>query len=585
MQRQAMYLGGMDAPLFAVLHTDTAAASRNCIAVICPPIGFEYTHSHRSVRHLADALARNGVQALRLDYHGIGDSSGSDLDPDRLAHWLQSIRVAVSEARNMSNGAPVCLLGIRFGATLAAMIAAEIEIDWLITWFPVASGRRYVREQQAIAQSTQRDERVPNALIEAAGFILTPQTQASLKVVNLLDASVKVKGGALLIQRDDLEEDNTLRDHLFAQGISVDSILCTGYLEMMAQPVNTKVPQIAIDATVNWLAKHCAKRAQQLVIPTTLKVELSYDFTATDGKQTALTDYVCRFGEGDSLFGIHTKPVACQAQLPTIVMLNSGVVHRVGSNLLYTTLSRNLATLGFPVFRFDLEGIGDSVSRNDDPENLPYPDTALRDVETALEFLKERFGTNQFIVMGLCSGAYYSFLIGLSQKSYEILELVMMNPPNLNWTRETSVSDEFSKAAYYRESMRNRKSWEKLLRGQVNLLNIGRVALRYFTKQVKSQTRSLLERFDLESGSIVANQLLSLFARKRHVMVIVSSGDSGWDFLMNSARLVVNKGMKSGKLTREIIENSDHTFSSYDARLRLIDKMRSHLVRRYLTKP
>ena len=49
--------------------------------VVCPPLGPEYFNSYRSLRHLADRLAENGVSALRFDYDGTGNSAGQDEDP------------------------------------------------------------------------------------------------------------------------------------------------------------------------------------------------------------------------------------------------------------------------------------------------------------------------------------------------------------------------------------------------------------------------------------------------------------------------------------------------------------------------
>jgi predicted ATP-grasp superfamily ATP-dependent carboligase/alpha/beta superfamily hydrolase len=581
MQRQPMYLGGASAPLFSVLHTDAVAVARNCIVVICPPIGFEYTHSHRSVRHLADALAGHGVPALRIDYHGIGDSPGSDLDPDRVAHWLQSIRTAVAEACNIGNGAPVCLLGIRMGATLAAMVAAEMDIDWLISWFPVTSGRRYVREQQATAQSMQNAERMRDSSIEAAGFVLTQQTQETIKSIDLLNVASKARAGALLLQRDDLNEDHSLRDHFIAQGVKTDMIACPGFAEMMAQPVYTQVPQAAIDATVLWLVQHSTVRTQAS-IPFAQPSEMRFGFTTTDNRQVALIESACRCGEGDYLFGIQTRAAATETDLPMIVMFNAGVVHRVGPNRLYTLLARNIAALGFPVFRCDIEGIGDSVLRVPGRENHPYPNGAMQDADVILTFLRDRFGAKQFILMGLCSGAYLSYMTAVSQNTHPIAELILINPLTFQWTEGDSLdTDNFRKVAYYRGSMRNSNSWIKLLRGQVNVFNVGKIVLSHLQTQFKSRARALIEHIYPKAGSVLANQLRSLYLRKRRVSLFISSSDPGWDMVAAGARQAANKGIKRGDLSVQFIADADHTFSNEAARLRLVTCMRTHLQQRF----
>src|SRR6476646_11899176 len=86
----AFYLASGGRPLFAWLHPGRLGHG----VVICPPVGHEQVHAHRSLRHLAEAINRRGLPVLRFDYHGTGDSAGSDADPDRLATWRQNVRDA-----------------------------------------------------------------------------------------------------------------------------------------------------------------------------------------------------------------------------------------------------------------------------------------------------------------------------------------------------------------------------------------------------------------------------------------------------------------------------------------------------------
>ena len=80
--------------LFAWLHRHERARHADHGVLICPPIGHEQIHAHRSLRHLADAVAAAGFSVVRFDYHGTGDSSGSDEAPERVATWLGNVRDA-----------------------------------------------------------------------------------------------------------------------------------------------------------------------------------------------------------------------------------------------------------------------------------------------------------------------------------------------------------------------------------------------------------------------------------------------------------------------------------------------------------
>ena len=56
-RRSAFYLGDRDEQVFAWLHHHS---QRGCVdhgVIICPPIGHEQLHSHRSLRYLADNWA------------------------------------------------------------------------------------------------------------------------------------------------------------------------------------------------------------------------------------------------------------------------------------------------------------------------------------------------------------------------------------------------------------------------------------------------------------------------------------------------------------------------------------------------
>src|SRR5258708_36161804 len=64
MRRQSVYLGNGADAAFAWLHTDEAAPARDCVAVLCAPVGHEYTRAHRTLRHLADRLARVNTKRL-----------------------------------------------------------------------------------------------------------------------------------------------------------------------------------------------------------------------------------------------------------------------------------------------------------------------------------------------------------------------------------------------------------------------------------------------------------------------------------------------------------------------------------------
>ena len=105
----------------------------------------------RSYRCLAERLASSGYPALRFDYDGTGDSCGSDEDPDRVASWLASIGYAIDALRDRSRTEGVALFGVRLGATLAAVAAAERgDVQDLVLWAACPTGRSFLRELRVL---------------------------------------------------------------------------------------------------------------------------------------------------------------------------------------------------------------------------------------------------------------------------------------------------------------------------------------------------------------------------------------------------------------------------------------------------
>ena len=116
-----------------------------------------------------------------------------------------------------------------------------------------------------------------------------------------------------------------------------------------------------------------------------------------------MNEQVFRFGTGDQLLGVLKRPSSIDNELPIAIILNAGIVHRVGPFRLHVDLARVLANRGFSSLRMDLSGLGDSAIRTDVPEGT---DRAMLDVRDAMDALEAELGADRFVPIGLCSGAY-----------------------------------------------------------------------------------------------------------------------------------------------------------------------------------
>lgn len=129
------------------------------------------------------------------------------------------------------------------------------------------------------------------------------------------------------------------------------------------------------------------------------------------------------FGPGQALIGIETRtveaaaaagtpiatPTSATPKRPAVVLLNAGVVHRVGPHRLTVNLARRFARAGYVAFRFDLAGLGDSRSR----KGATFEAAVIEDIRSAMDHLQKSTGIDRFILGGLCSGADNSLRVAL----------------------------------------------------------------------------------------------------------------------------------------------------------------------------
>jgi pimeloyl-ACP methyl ester carboxylesterase len=101
------------------------------------------------------------------------------------------------------------------------------------------------------------------------------------------------------------------------------------------------------------------------------------------------------------------RPEGAVTDVPAVVILNAGIIHRVGPNRMFVDLARLLAAAGHTVVRFDLSGIGDSEPR---PDGLAPLAAALEDIREVLDSLQSTRQIQRFILVGLCSGADHAIV-------------------------------------------------------------------------------------------------------------------------------------------------------------------------------
>lgn len=115
-----------------------------------------------------------------------------------------------------------------------------------------------------------------------------------------------------------------------------------------------------------------------------------------------LRESIIEIGQPSPLVGVLTE--ASTPADTALILLNSGIMHRVGSCRLSVRLAREVTgATGVTCLRFDFSGIGDSrPRRNGDGD---FDRTAVEEVVEAMDHLQRHRGIKTFILYGLCSGA------------------------------------------------------------------------------------------------------------------------------------------------------------------------------------
>lgn len=124
-----------------------------------------------------------------------------------------------------------------------------------------------------------------------------------------------------------------------------------------------------------------------------------------------MSEKTCYFGPDNTLFGIVTRTTKPRKNAPAILLVTSGLLHHIGPYRLYVHLARKLANLGFTVMRIDLGGIGDSGHGAND---FPVSERSNHEIGHAMDFLQNTYAIDEFVSMGLCSGADDSLKIAVN---------------------------------------------------------------------------------------------------------------------------------------------------------------------------
>ena len=465
-------------PIFGFLHEASDERRSGTGVLIVGPWGWDEVVTYRSRRDWAADLARLGHPTLRIDLPGAGDSAGSDIDDDLVNAWSGGIRAAASALRELGPRR-VAVIGMGLGGLSAARAVHEgASVDDLILWAVPTTGRAWLREMRAFAglqamrfslHGDAEPRLLPDGWLEVGGFVLTAATMAAVGTLDLTAWRLGRLERALLLDRDGMAVDKAARAHLEAEGVSVGVGSGVGWAAMCADIERHRPPLSVFEAVAEFLAAGIDGLPAGIEPSETAKASALRATVARDAHPIRLrhdhvveTPITLRQPSGRT-FGILAEQEAATSANLCVIFLNAGAVRRIGPNRMWVDASRRWAARGVPSLRLDIEAIGDA-----DGDSTVFADVnefyragLETQITAAIDVLVERGVARRFILVGLCSGAYWAFQVAVADE--RVVAAVLVNPRALIWDPHI-----FTRlAARDARKVLQRASWSRFLRGQI----------------------------------------------------------------------------------------------------------------------
>jgi alpha/beta superfamily hydrolase len=497
---------------FGWLHLPTGV-SRNAAVVLCPGLKIDEITGYSSLKLLADALAEQGYPVLRLQYTGTGDSIDPG-DVEYWATWLADIQRAIDWLRANCRVKHIVLCGLRFGATLASVVATSQDVG-LILLAPVMRGRTYIRQLQS------------DGFINV-GARLSVTTTELIGAIDLRKLSPRASSKVALFAQ-------SLSSLLVtecvagwrASGSEVTVADFTG-LDTMLRPTfaNHEAPA-AIEPIITWIRAAYPDLTQQHIDLQLPEIEIRSDRWI----ETPL-----HFG--GALFGILCRSRQESSRMAVLMGNSSADPHCIGTTV---ELSRALAAKGVASLRMDFAGIGDSLHQS--VGSHVFEINRCHDFSAAIDAL-QRLGYAHFATEGLCSGAYHAYHGAISDDRIEYALLI--NLPFFDWVPGFPVEDLVFHARKPSQLLREMQTklfwvnmWGKIRRGDTHIIRNRFVWLERKLKHVPG------------FGSATKRPAMSPRVK---MLFMVSEGDISGDVLKREFGVRLPPGIKV-----ELVDGLDHS--------------------------
>ncbi|HWI13377.1 MAG TPA: hydrolase 1, exosortase A system-associated [Burkholderiales bacterium] len=232
-----------------------------------------------------------------------------------------------------------------------------------------------------------------------------------------------------------------------------------------------------------------------------------------------------------------------------VLVIVGGPQYRVGSHRQFVLMARHLAGRGYPVFRFDCRGMGDSDGEHRGFANLES------DIRCAISaFFDEVPALDRVALFGLCDGASAACIV--ADRDPRVAALILTNP----WVHTETGAAQVLIRHYYLQRLLQRSFWQKLWADGLPLLQKARELVDAGRKAAKRTTG----RSSQKDESFVSAMRRGLASFKGETLLLMSQNDlTRQEFDLLCAQSKEWGRLVSGpRVTRVDLFGADHTFST-----------------------
>lgn len=532
-------------PIFAWYHPPRGPM-RSRAVLLCDALISDRMNLHLAYRHLALRLSAAGYPAMRVDYLGTGDSSGSPRDAGWSEQWQEGLASALETLIRLSGLSRAAVFGARFGGTLAAEFAASrSEVDAMLLWGPFVAGRDFLRNARAMHKlmgsnpSGRQPSNAESEDEEFLGYLLNRAARDRIETCRLLEREQPPCAQAKLIAWDEHSKEDRLATHLEAQGVVVDFERIAD-LHSDESISSQALPERVYERLIRWLDEQTPTAGHEPppgggegLLQSRVRVRLS------ESAPGEIEERVLFFGADGGLFGISSEPPARGDTSATtrLVLVNGGNNHRAGINRNYTEWARQAGSGGVACLRFDIRGLGDSPPLREEDLNQLYRDETRDDVLAAIEAATTGAPGERVVLAGVCAGAYQALHASLVSDRVDMLVLLDI----LKWDPD---SPNTISGGFWDRRARQLSRWRDRLLARLGLAqHFGRSSL--------------------------GGRLDELTRRGVDVVAVGSHGGGGYDRFVEAIEPTRRALEESGRFWLYGLDDADHIFSPLWAQRRL----------------